>query len=78
MSGHAEAKNENELNKYRRTEAQARKAAEARGSCCISSHIEVIVCTETNNVSGSRDDTAEVVAAGAVSSSSLAYAQVAV
>ena len=30
MSGHAEAKNENELNKYRRTEAQARKAAEAR------------------------------------------------
>ena len=30
VSGHADAKNENELNKYRRTEAQASQAAEAR------------------------------------------------
>ena len=29
VSDHADAKNENELNKYRRTEAQAREAAAA-------------------------------------------------
>ena len=48
MLDHAEAKNENELNKYRRTEAQATEGGSSSGS-----RIEVIVCTETNNVSGS-------------------------